>query len=217
MLLDGGETNKAVCGIYEIKNLVNGKVYIGQSIDIRSRWIMHKWELNSGRHNNSHLQRAWDKHNRQFSFSILEVCPPGQLDAREIQWIKERRSNDPKYGYNVTTGGDGARGYKKTPEQCERLSAALKGRVGSMTGKRFSEEHKRKIAKGLAGNHNSGYGKDNHASKSVICIETGQRFECAADAGRYYNSVSSTPGTNILKACKGHRPDAFKMHWRFAE
>ena len=33
-----------ICGIYKIENLVNGKVYIGQSVDIYKRWIEHKRE-----------------------------------------------------------------------------------------------------------------------------------------------------------------------------
>ena len=34
-----------VCGIYKIENIVNGKVYIGQSIDIYNRWQNHKTKL----------------------------------------------------------------------------------------------------------------------------------------------------------------------------
>lgn len=29
-------------GIYKIENLINGKVYIGQSTDIKERWASHK-------------------------------------------------------------------------------------------------------------------------------------------------------------------------------
>ena len=44
-------------GIYKIENKVNGKVYIGQSIDINTRWYNHRKELNGNRHHNEHLQR----------------------------------------------------------------------------------------------------------------------------------------------------------------
>ena len=43
-------------GIYEIKNLVNGKVYIGQSIDIEERFRSHKL-----RESNTHLKNAFKK------------------------------------------------------------------------------------------------------------------------------------------------------------
>lgn len=45
-------------GIYKIENKVNGKVYIGQSIDIKIRWYNHRKELNGNRHHNEHLQNA---------------------------------------------------------------------------------------------------------------------------------------------------------------
>lgn len=44
-------------GIYKIENKVNGKVYVGQSIDINTRWKCHISYLNSGIHHNKHLQR----------------------------------------------------------------------------------------------------------------------------------------------------------------
>ena len=42
------------CGIYMIQNLVNFKIYIGQSVDIERRWGEHKYELNGGYHHNKH-------------------------------------------------------------------------------------------------------------------------------------------------------------------
>ena len=38
--------SEKICGIYKITNLVNGKVYIGQSQDIYSRWKEHKYARN---------------------------------------------------------------------------------------------------------------------------------------------------------------------------
>ena len=49
-------------GIYKIENKVNGKVYIGQSVNIKKRWKQHKYELNSNNHVNKHLQASWNKY-----------------------------------------------------------------------------------------------------------------------------------------------------------
>ena len=46
-------------GIYKIENKVNGKVYIGQSIDIEKRWKNHISYLNKGIHRNKHLSQSY--------------------------------------------------------------------------------------------------------------------------------------------------------------
>ena len=62
-----------VCGIYMIKNIVNNKVYVGQSIDIYGRWTEHICALRGKYHANNHLQRSWNKYQEHsFEFSIIE-------------------------------------------------------------------------------------------------------------------------------------------------
>lgn len=46
-------------GIYRIRNIKNGKIYIGQSVDISHRWACHLYDLRNNRHANPHLQRAY--------------------------------------------------------------------------------------------------------------------------------------------------------------
>ena len=53
-----------ICGIYEIRNKVNNKIYIGSSSCIISRWASHRHMLNNNKHSNIHLQRSWNKHVR---------------------------------------------------------------------------------------------------------------------------------------------------------
>ena len=67
------------CGIYKIENLINGKVYIGQSIEIEKRWQKH---LNAK--DDFLIHKALRKYGKSnFSFSILEECAINELDARE--------------------------------------------------------------------------------------------------------------------------------------
>ena len=62
-------------GIYKIENLINHKVYIGQSIDIAGRWLEHQIDLKGNRHRSRHLQFAWNKYGPEnFSFEVLEEC-----------------------------------------------------------------------------------------------------------------------------------------------
>ena len=43
-----------ICGIYMIRNKVNGKMYIGKSIDINRRWADHIKSLQSNSHYNEY-------------------------------------------------------------------------------------------------------------------------------------------------------------------
>lgn len=203
-------------GIYKLENVENGKVYIGQSVSIEDRFVYHRWSLTNNRHSNQHLQNAWNKTKGGFSFKVIEYCDIKELDDREMYWINAYSSTDPEHGYNKTMGGDGIRGLVRTREHGENISKSLKGRIGPMKGKHLSSEHRGKISEALRGNTNMHYGKDNAASTPVICIDTGRRFECAADAGRYYGSASVTPGTNIRKCCLGLRPSAYGHKWKYA-
>jgi hypothetical protein len=49
-------------GIYQIRCLANGKVYVGSAADLRRRWGRHRRALSIGKHVNGHLQAAWLKH-----------------------------------------------------------------------------------------------------------------------------------------------------------
>jgi len=60
-------------GIYKIINVVNNKFYIGSSVDLRKRKSKHFSELRHNKHNNKHLQRAWDKYGEaSFVFVVVE-------------------------------------------------------------------------------------------------------------------------------------------------
>lgn len=63
-----------VAGIYIIYCIANEKCYIGSSISIKTRIMGHKSKLNTGKHDNSHLQKSWEKYGKQnFIFRILET------------------------------------------------------------------------------------------------------------------------------------------------
>lgn len=116
---------ECISGIYCIKNIINGKMYIGQSHDINWRWTTHKRELKQGRHHNSYLQNAWDKYgDTAFVFMILEECQINQLDELETEWITFLRTNvscKNSNGYNLDLGGKGIRGYKHTKKEIDKM------------------------------------------------------------------------------------------------
>jgi group I intron endonuclease len=78
-------------GVYAI--FCNGKIYIGSSNNINSRWTVHKWYLKNNTHQNVFLQREWNKHGIEaFEFVILEqVNDLSNLRIREQLWIDEMK------------------------------------------------------------------------------------------------------------------------------
>lgn len=96
------------CGIYKIENKVNGKIYIGQSIEIENRWKKHL------RANDDFIvHKAIHKYGKEnFTFSIVEECGIDELNNREIYWINFYQSIVPN-GYNMIPGGSNGMGLSK--------------------------------------------------------------------------------------------------------
>ena len=91
-----------ICGVYCIKNNVDGKKYVGSSEDIYNRWAAHKRALNGNYHYNEHLQRAYNKHGANaFSFSILERCDKSIKFEREQYYIDNLCVCNENFGYNL--------------------------------------------------------------------------------------------------------------------
>ena len=98
-------------GIYQIKNKLNGKIYIGQSVNIKRRWKDHRNRPfnKKAKQYDSYLYKAIRKEGiDNFEFLILEECSKELLDEKEKEWISKTKSNDNKFGYNMTDGGDSA-------------------------------------------------------------------------------------------------------------
>ena len=167
-------------GIYCIENIVTNKKYIGQSVDIDTRWKKHKYELNRDNHKNKYLQSAWNKYGEdKFKFYILELCSEEELDEKEIYWIEHYNTVDRELGYNLKTGGSGGCKFTdevrehlsqvhkeicKDPEERKRMKQMIddlwaneeyrKSRSGEnhpLYGKHHSEETKKKLSESLKG------------------------------------------------------------------
>lgn len=127
--------------IYKYTNRINGKVYIGQTIDEVRRINNHK-KL----YGDSLFHRALKKYGfDSFDYEVIERVDESQLDEQEIFWISYYKSNDRTFGYNLTTGGDGLRGYRYTEEQRKRRSEQSKGNK-SFTGHTHTEVYKQKMS-----------------------------------------------------------------------
>lgn len=132
-------------GIYLIKNKVNNKAYVGLSTNLHRRIYRHKWALNNNRHENSHLQNAWNKYgSKNFTFKIIEKFDKITLDElakKEIYYIE--KYNSYCNGYNRSCGGECTANYKLPEERIEKMRKSMIGNTYSLGIKR-SEETKKK-------------------------------------------------------------------------
>lgn len=98
-------------GIYKIENKLNGKIYIGQALDIELRWKQHKEALISSTKSWYPLARQESNTINDFNFSILQQCKPEELDELEVYWINKYNSYN--QGYNKTCDGSYMSGQNK--------------------------------------------------------------------------------------------------------
>lgn len=130
-------------GVYVIRNTVNGKRYIGSTSSFHRRWTEHRKKLKKGKHENSIVQRAWDKYGADaFEFRPLLICA-----VKDLLFYEQRCLDGMKPEYNILPNAGTARGRTYPPEYGAAISARLKGKkLGP-----FTEHHRRRIADALRG------------------------------------------------------------------
>lgn len=123
--------HRKYCGIYEIRNKITGKVYIGSSRDCARRFSEHRSRLVRGVHVNGRLQASWNKHGADaFEFLLVfSVIDADDLEAVEQTFLNERRAVDADYNLAPTAGNTA--GWRAGPETRARMSAAAKKRDSS--------------------------------------------------------------------------------------
>lgn len=120
-------------GIYRITNLVNGKSYIGQSVNIRKRLNRHKSAAFNKRAKNYNypLYCAIRKYGiENFTFEPIEECLKSDLNRKEIFYIE--KYDTLKNGYNQVDGGTHVvHATKLSPEQVSAIIRQLKTSVAT--------------------------------------------------------------------------------------
>ena len=144
-------------GIYEIRSKLDNKTYIGSSQDLDLRKKQHFNSLKSNKHQNNHLQRAYNKYGIfNFEFSILEECDINVLIIKEQFYI----DNSKFILYNLKPEASGMRGYKHS-EKCKKS-------IRETTKRIFNTEEKRKERSFNAKGENNSQSKLNIAKVKEI-------------------------------------------------
>lgn len=129
-------------GVYKIENTINRKVYIGSSSKLRERFRDHVNLLKIRKHENSHLQAAWNKYGSEsFTFEIFEYCEKEFLAEREQYYID--LYNSVCSGYNICPVAYSHLGRRNSDESKKKMSLAKIGKPGTP----WSPEKREKMSK----------------------------------------------------------------------
>jgi len=168
-------------GVYGLLNIVNDKIYVGSSCERRGvakRLNEHKTSLRKGKHSNSYLQKAWDKHGEgSFQFVMIEeVELEDMLVEREQFWMDQFKSHDKKHGYNICKLAYSSRGRVMSEETKSKISEANLGRKRSKEfcelmskmkkGNTCSKETRKKLSEAHSGENHWLYGKT-HSDETI--------------------------------------------------
>lgn len=150
-----------ICGIYKVTN-PKGKIYIGQSTDIKKRLnIYKKCRPDQPKLYHSIKKYGYENH----LFEVIRVCGISDLNRWEVFYIRKYNSADVYVGLNLTHGGQSY--FKHSEETRAKMSKAQTGntktlgriqskneiakRIAKTTGMKRSPEQRKRISIGHKG------------------------------------------------------------------
>lgn len=161
--------------IYAIINLVNNKIYVGQTKrGYRKRFLEHI-KPNDG---SPYLKNAIKKYGvDNFECELLDIAYDQETaNEKEKSWISALKTFNGKNGYNILMGGNVKPLNSDTKN---KMSSSKKGELNSFYGKKHSTQSKEKMSKWKREN----YILEKHPlSKKVKCIELNRVFNCVREA-----------------------------------
>ena len=202
--------------IYKITNLINNKIYIGQTVNsINFRWRDHK---NTAFNKNS-PEYTWPIHAairkygiENFNIEEIEFCNNKILNDREIYWINYYNSYD--QGYNATLGGLGHQKYnyeeiiyfylnnnfslKKTCQQFNVYDQVVYTALNS-----YGIDYKKLGQK-------SGFASKNKPTR-ILLVEKNIIFSKITDIDKYFQKVVHP---NVRRCLNGITKKAYGYHWK---
>ena len=220
-------------GVYQIRNTINGMVYIGSSMDISTRWREHKYDLRMNNHRNQHLQNAYNKYGKDaFVYEVLELIDEENKDQqfeREQYWIDLKEACNKKKGYNIQSEVLIVPKISKkvvcleTKEIFESLEEAGRAK-GISSGSISCCCNKRKL-KQTGGYHWRFYDEYVNMTeeeiekvlynkwKRIVCLETGEIFKSYHETGLKKGTIQSCCSQTI----KGNIKNCFGKHYLYKE
>lgn len=220
----------------------SGKVYIGQTCQQLNR----RWRNGNGYVKNTYFYRAIKKYGwDNFQHNVICRCDTlEEANEIEAELIQKYKSNNPRYGYNISGGGDGAErvaestrqlmsqmmkgkfagkdnpnyGRKHTPEERKRMSDFQREYFKTHKGNRFgavrSEESKQKQSKSRKNS-----AKAQEAIKRLN--QSKAKKVLCVETGVVYDSTHDAARKtgfaqgDIAATCRGKYSQSYGYHWEY--
>lgn len=213
--------------LYKIINQLNGKVYIGQTIDDKRRWISHK-SFAKQTEPVQYIHRAMAKYGiENFIFEVIATCRT-QEDANEVEKILiiQYNSQDKEMGYNISHGGDPSwnrglpkeqqpmYGKKQSDFQKQRMSEIHSGKIVIV-----SEETKRKISISLTGRSLSENCKEKIAAANrgkIVSKESREKMSKSKIGKTISNETRLKKSISMTGKFVGEKSYIAKLTWELA-
>lgn len=173
--------------------------YVGKGKDNRYKTVKrNKFFNDMYNSHNCNVRIVYDKLSEKEAF------------AKEIELIKYYRKNFLKYRLtNQTDGGEGISGWKAPNKFKEKISKLVKGKNNPNYNNNWTEEQKERLRK--IQKQNPIYkNESNPNAKRIMCLETGEIFECIKYCLIKYFIKNET---SISIALKERQRTAGGLHW----
>lgn len=199
--------------LYTITNQVNGKQYIGISINPARRWIEHKCD-----HGSKLVYQAIKKYGiKNLKFDVLYEGCEDDIKQLEITLIAKHGTIAPN-GYNLTEGGEGSTGWKHSAKTRQRMRKTRKGKKNGMYGKKHSRETKKKISAIAQGRKNPTRSRLNEAYKGSSnprarkVLINKEKYDCIKDAAE---ALEMNPGSLRQRLSRYNKTGNWPSGWRY--
>lgn len=207
----GKKPKTGLWSVYVHTNKTNGKRYVG----ITSQKVEYRWNYGKAYPRNKYFTSAihrygWDG----FEHTVLfENLSKNDAEEKEKELIARWQTQDRKYGYNITAGGEGTSGFIPSPE-LRQLWSQIR------TGSHRSEETKLKMSQSTALRRPEVMQKSAEAKfKPVSAFSLDgvfyKTFESITSAMGEL-SLSNAQRSHISDCCNGKRKSCGGYRWQYA-